>query len=629
MAKPDRDEAERRRAAKTPRPDLSTVLASQNTDGLRLMMQSLAIPKPRPTRKADMAQAVTRHLTPASLRQRWEDLAAIEQMAVREVLYGGGQDMDWAQFKAKHGGLPAGPAKGDGRHDLPAPLHLFLHRLGRYSDAYSFVVPAEIARSLLEFVPPPPEAALTVAGAVPATIKRRRHRYVPRGQKQAFDQVELTRRDMEPVASRDLPAVLRLVDLGRVAVSAKTRRPSAATIQRIAEELDGGDFFGTSDSKRPPAEQAGPIRAFAWPWLLQAGKLATLHGSKLALTKAGHAALGAPAAETLRRLWQRWVDTSMLDEFSRVVAIKGQQRGRGRSAMVAPAHRRSSIEDALAECPVGSWVRIDELLRFMQATGLEFEVTRDPWKLYIGEPNYGSLGYAGSHDWNILQGRYLFCLLFEYAATLGLIDVAYTHPSGARHDFLDLWGTDEHHYLSRYDGLEYFRLNPLGAFCLGLTDEYEPAVAATRTPLTILPSLLVRANAPVTAEERLVLETFANPESDGVWRLARDKTLMAFESGHPPEDLRAFLADRDDQPLPELVDGFLRNLERGAHALKAAGTALLIECADEEVAARLAADERTSKLCLRAGKKHLVVRSRAEAAFRKAVRVLGYGMPRN
>jgi hypothetical protein len=31
----------------------------------------------------------------------------------------------------------------------------------------------------------------------------------------------------------------------------------------------------------------------------------------------------------------------------------------------------------------------------------------------------------GSGGWNILQERYLLALLFEYAATLGLIDIAY------------------------------------------------------------------------------------------------------------------------------------------------------------------------------------------------------------
>ena len=92
------------------------------------------------------------------------------------------------------------------------------------------------------------------------------------------------------------------------------------------------------------------------------------------------------------------------------------------------------------------------------------------------------------------------------------------------------------------------------------------------------------------------------------------------------DDLREFLAARDEQPLPETVEGFLRDVERRARALNSRGTAVLFECADEEVAGRLAADDRTAKLCLHAGERILVVRTNAEDAFRKAVRALGYGM---
>ena len=272
-----------------------------------------------------MAAAVARRLLDGPLRRYWDGLNAIEQMAVREVLYGRELGVDWKQFVAKHGALPAGLAQG---HDSPPfPLCCFLYRQGRRHENRPITVPAEVAERLLEFVLPPPEAALAVVEELPATVGRQRYRYVPAGKTQAFDTVALEQRDMERVALRDLPAMLRLVDLGRVAISAKTRRPSAAAVQRIAGELAGGDFFDPSQPKGRAEQPVGPIRAFAWPWLLQAGKLAAVRGSKLALTKAGHAALGAPGAETLRRLWQHWIDNSILDEFSRVDAIKGQQRG--------------------------------------------------------------------------------------------------------------------------------------------------------------------------------------------------------------------------------------------------------------------------------------------------------------
>jgi hypothetical protein len=80
--------------------------------------------------------------------------------------------------------------------------------------------------------------------------------------------------------------------------------------------------------------------------------------------------------------------------------------------------------------------------------------------------------------------------------------------------------------------------------------------------------------------------------------------------------------------LPETVEGFIAKSERQARALKNTGVALLIECKDAEIAELIAGHERTKKLCLRAGERHLAVKVEAEEQFRKALHVLGYGLPR-
>ena len=114
-----------------------------------------------------------------------------------------------------------------------------------------------------------------------------------------------------------------------------------------------------------------------------------------------------------------------------------------------------------------------------------------------------------------------------------------------------------------------------------------------------------------------------------MWRLDHSRTVQAVEGGHQVAELRAFLTSRDDQDLPETVEGFLRNTEQRARALKQQGNALLIECADADLAALLATDPRTAKHCLRAGERNLVVPAESEHAFRNAIHALGYGMPRS
>jgi hypothetical protein len=71
------------------------------------------------------------------------------------------------------------------------------------------------------------------------------------------------------------------------------------------------------------------------------------------LTKAGRLAPGAPpAAATLRLIWQRWLKATLLDEFNRVEAIKGQH-GKGKRTMTAVEGRRAAINAALQHCPIG------------------------------------------------------------------------------------------------------------------------------------------------------------------------------------------------------------------------------------------------------------------------------------
>ena len=609
----------------------------------------------KPTRKAEIIAVLRRRLAGKSLQKLWHELDETQRLAVSETLYGPDGAFAETRFRAKYGVMPAfdtAAGRRGYRVAKPTLLRLFLYPAHRY-DSGATVIPGDLQERLRAFVPPPEAPVLPAREDLPETaaegekhsgqsgedsgeetaatgraVYRRSRRASPI--QAAALQAPLVRRDMERAAQQDLLTVLRLIERGKVAVSATTRQASAAAIRNVAAILCDGDFYDPAPEKKHAGEQTvGPLRAFAWPWLVQAANLAERRGARLMLTKAGRAALSAPPADTLRRLWQRWLGTTLLDEFSRIDAIKGQ-RGRARRTMTAASNRRTAITEALEECPADLWVHTGEFSRFMQASGdFDFSITRDPWQLYTAEAHYGSLGYEGHHGWHILQERYLLCLLFEYAATLGLIDVAYSDPHGARWDYTDLWGTDDLDFLSRYDGLHYFRVNPLGAFCLGVVETYEPKTPPTRASLTVLPNLRLKvAGAPLSGEERLVLETYATTESEEVWCLDRDKTLSAIENGHDASELQDFLTARDDQPLPETVEGFLRDTLRRARALMPQGTALLIECVDADLAALLASHARTAKLCLRAGERHLAVKAESEDAFRKAVHKMGYGMPR-
>ena len=200
--------------------------------------------------------------------------------------------------------------------------------------------------------------------------------------------------------------------------------------------------------------------------LLQAGGLARLAGPGLELTPRGEAVLAQPSYQALGALWERWLRSVSQDELARIEAIRGQRRT---GTLTAPTRRRAAVADGLAALVPGVWVEVDALFALLRAQAAPLAVPTSPltrWRLYLQDPRRGSLGPAGATAWNVLEGRYALCVLFEYVATLGVVDVAYTGARDARDDYRELWGADGHDSLSRYDGLAAVRVNELGAAIL-------------------------------------------------------------------------------------------------------------------------------------------------------------------
>ena len=637
---------------------LHEALEFRNNEHL-LKLLALLPTKETATRKANLVGLIERGMEGDNLRRLYEQLDEMQQKAVSEAVWDKEGYFRADRFKAKYGGTPVFATKRDERTfsdywGSPTRLCLFLWNNDRYNYPWQgWIVPRDLQQRLQAFVPRPSALTLKTTDALPECIEREEQAWalaegdpgmtlirghqayvMPRRQPKVtktVHRVPLNRRDTERDAAQELPAILRLIEQGQVAVSDKTFQPSSASEEAIAKLLRNGDFYASKPkAKRNKSDQeVGAIKAFAWPMLLQAAKLAELRGKRLALTKAGRSALLVPPAASLRLIWQHWQKTKLLDEFSRMEIIKGKGHSGGRN-ITAVAPRRAVLAEALKHCPTGEWVQIDDFFRYLQAAAFDFEVARDALYLYVEDQQYGHLGgYGRETEWLMLQGRYAMCLLFEYVATLGLIDVAYVDPTKARRDFRAFWGADDLDFFSRYDGLMSFRLNPLGAYCLGLTDAYTPQQIEARACLTVLPSLRVTVSGgALSLDEAMLLETWAEKESDDTWHLDQEKAIKAIETGGQIAVLHQFLQARDVQELPEPVEGFIVTTERRGRACTNKGAALLIECVDADIAAQIATSERMKKLCLRAGDKHLVVMADAEAQFRRALRWLGYGMPR-
>lgn len=594
-------------------PTLASAL-SERMNGEDLKALAALTGEKLPVRKADLAAVIVRHLKGDRLHAVWEGLDELQRAAVAEVVHADSDRFDVSRFRAKYGKDPDWGVQDDAaswRRQKPSALCFFF---------VESVMPADLKTRLKAFVPAPRPEAISASDQLPAACG-----WPPESwtavREDPNSPVPLIAWETERAAERELFSVLRAVDARKVSVSEKTRRPSSATIDAITELLVGGEYYNSCETDSDD-EIAGPIRAFAWPLLIQAGGLAQLSGTRLQLTKAGRKALSDPAAATLRTLWKKWLSTTMFDELARIECVKGQN-GKGKRGLTAASSRRESIAISLAECPPGKWIATDEFIRHIEATGNEFEVTRNPWDLYICEPQNGALGYEGYTA--VLNDRYVMALLLEYAATLGLIDVALIPPAEARHDFRDIWGTDDLPYFSRYDGLMHFRITPFGAWCLDMECDYRPAPREAKPVLRVLPNQEIEATlSELEASDRLALNAWAAPVSDSVWKLEIGKLLAAVEAGRSLEELRDFLTTRSAADLPDEIVRLLDDAAGRCTKVYDRGLARLIECADSALADLIASHPRLSKHCIRTGERHLVVPAASEAAFRRTLRAIGY-----
>ncbi|MGH3779173.1 MAG: helicase-associated domain-containing protein [Pseudonocardiaceae bacterium] len=425
--------------------------------------------------------------------------------------------------------------------------------------------------------------------------------------------IRLTERE----AQLNLHTVLQLCAAGSLRCSDKTRRPTAATIRTLVSHLAYGDFY-ISDA----------IASFAWPLLIQAGGLATLDGGRLQLTAKGRTALRKPPAESIRQLWQRWLTYAVIDEISRIEEIKGQ---RARNVLTSAKTRRQTVAKALVSCPPDEWISVDALFTTMRRGNMSPTVVRSEmalWKLYFVDAHYGSLGYDGFHGWEILEGRYTLAVLFEYAGTLGLLDLDYIHPTGARADFQENWGGDDLDALSRYDGLQAIRLTALGSYALGLTGTYHPPAGDEETQvLKVLPNLDVVATGTLCPGDQLLLSGYAERTADRVWTISAASLLAAINTGHDPKDFATFLTQRTEHELPGSLQTLISDVSRRAMQLADLGHARVIECADPALAALITHDRALHTLCHPIGDRHLAVPLEQELKFRRALQKLGYVLP--
>lgn len=530
-----------------------------------------------PTRKADLVDHITL-TTFKDLEGIVAKLSALSVSALAESVYNWGGFYREEQFYAKYNAYPIEPTRG--RRGETHLLHLFFT---------NGIIPDDLLESLKDIIDEPMAEKIHYCDL--------------------SDSKELIVKETANAASVNLHTLLSMVAAKKIRVSPKTGRASSATIKAITAVLYDGDFY--EDGKTEP------IQAFAWPLLIQGGGLAAPDGNFLKLTKKGEAVLKKDLAAGIKLIWKKWEKTRIIDEYSRIKIVKGQNSSKGRT-MTSPVKRRPLINDALSCLEPGKWVTIDEIARFIRSENYSFQMTNYDWKLYFADANYGLLDHYDT--WPFLQLRYLLAYFFEYCATLGILDIAFKDPCGARNDFRSCWGIDGEEFLSMYDGLMKIRLNELGAYVFEHTTEY--ALTGSQEFENIDTAIRYIGAGTPAPDIFLYLDKVAEQKEVHQWDFSLSSLLNALKLGETLKEIKAFIKKiTSEKPDPSLLKLF-----EEVHSLSTAvvekGNVTLLEC-HLQTRKQILTDKKLSRLCMPAGDRHIVILPGKNENFVRQLEALG------
>lgn len=270
-----------------------------------------------------------------------------------------------------------------------------------------------------------------------------------------------------------------------------------------------------------------------------------------------------PHEQLVKKLFDAYLKSKTFDEVS---IMRGLQARRGHN----PADARQNLVEELKYCPVGQAVPAKEFERYLRLDKKLF--ARKDERYIIDTLNtYYDYGVEWEH-----YEHPLIALILSFFAALGIIDVA--------------WGEDATYGAPKGRRVPVaFRINPLGAYLLGLADSYSVAEgpeAEIEGGFTALPdyTVVIPAGAHRSKHESYFKKLFTKVSSTkeaAVYRLDFETVVRAMDSGLSVADLRKYLA-ASDKPVPENVAAALDDWEKQAGRIKVRQV-MILECDSESL----------------------------------------------
>ena len=363
------------------------------------------------------------------------------------------------------------------------------------------------------------------------------------------------------------------------------------------------------------------------------------------LTKAQISESGDPPQELLKQIFHdfftakktKWYEGYKLNGL--LYHLKGMHNVRsgyhGQSHEKNERNVRQSLFSLLKKMPPSQWVSAENLLKYSLYRDIDLDIVdRGAAKRYLSfhKKNEGDrkYSYRSYEQVYVTFGLYHEALLKPFFravlflfASFGILDLAYNLPENK------VIREKDHEHLSVFDGLKYIRLTGLGAYILGVADDYGKTPDEEVAKITLDENRLIISMEGKDPLLSLVLKKLGDKISENCYKVDYNSFLKTCTTKEEIEQKVALFKDQISADPPRVWQDFLDELLGKVNPLIPKGTMIVYKLKPEkELISLIAKDEILKKYVLKAENYHILVDSMHRSKVKKRLEGFGYFIDR-
>lgn len=263
--------------------------------------------------------------------------------------------------------------------------------------------------------------------------------------------------------------------------------------------------------------------------------------------------LALPHNKLAKKIFDSYVHDNKIYEFNYIPYITTYDG----DSNIAWHLCRKPIIDLLKTCPVDKFVKFDDLEKYAKIFCGNFfrkNIHCDVMIKGYKSQSYNYYNYYGRHtpDWDECEAQ-LIRLILSFLCALGMIDIAYTEKVERIKD----------NYNDFCIGIAGVRITKLGAWILGMADEYETpesiSVQNAEGEILVQPDYsVIISGLKVRIEHETYLSKFLTKisidENAAIYKIDFQSIIRAFDNGITPQKIKVYLKKSISRQLPENVE---------------------------------------------------------------------------